>query len=171
MISIEEFEKFIHSDLIYEQKIISVIDGEGRQISVDNMGELYRHTSCTIKVEQMEKYNIHIFNYCHQLSIRYGHLGPTTCHAFRAFRQSKSFGLHTDPDDVIIYCISGRKTIFVDGIKYNLLPTETVFIPANTPHEVVNEQESLILSFGLENFFIEKINYELDVLPKNNRNM
>lgn len=171
MIDIEEFENFIHSNLIYEQKIISVIDESGRQIFVDNLSDLYKYTSCTIKVEQMEKYNDSIFNYCNYLSKKYNHQGPTTCHAFRAFRQSKSFGLHTDPDHVIIYCVSGQKTIFLDGIQHILSPKESLFIPANTPHEAINENESLILSFGLEKFYIEKMNYELDVLFKNNRDL
>jgi mannose-6-phosphate isomerase-like protein (cupin superfamily) len=171
MITIEEFENFIHSDLIYEQKIISVIDEERRQIFVDTLSELYRHTSCTIKVEQMEKYNYNIFNYCYQLSIQYKHTGPTTCHAFRAFRQSKSFGLHTDPDDVIIHCIFGKKKMIVDGIENVLMPNDSLLIPANTPHQAINEEESLILSFGLEKFYTEKMNYELDVLFKNNRDL
>ena len=171
MIELEEFEKFIHSDLIYDQKLISVIDEKGRQIFVDNLGELYSYTPCTIKVEQMEKYNSSIFDYCQQLSIKHNHQGPTTCHAFRSFRQSKSFNLHTDPDDVIIYCIFGEKQMVVNGIKYTILPNESLHIPANTPHQAINENESLTLSFGLEKFYIEKMNYELDVLSKNNRNM
>ena len=171
MIELEQFEKFIHSDLIYEQKIISVIDKEGRQIFVDNLGELYRHTSCTIKVEQMEKYNSAIFKYGRHLSRIHRHSGPVTCHAFRAFRQSNSFGLHTDPDDVIIYCIFGEKKMIVGGVEHTLIPHDTLFIPANTPHQAINDKESLILSFGLEKFYTEKLIYELDVLSKNNRNL
>jgi ribosomal protein L16 Arg81 hydroxylase len=166
MITLEEFESFIHSDLIYEQKIISVIDEEGRQILVDTLGELYKYSYCTIKVEQMEKYNDNIFKYCQFLSKKYKHYGPVTCHSFRSFRQSKSFGLHTDPDDVIIYCIFGQKKILVGGIEHNLLPNDTIFIPSNTPHQAINEHDSLTLSFGLEKFYIEKVNYGLDVLSK-----
>jgi hypothetical protein len=166
MITLEEFESFIHSDLIYEQKIISVIDKEGRQIFVDTLGELYKYPYCTIKVEQMEKYNNNIFKYGQLLSEKHKHYGPVTCHAFRSFRQSKSFGLHTDPDDVIIYCVSGKKKMIVDGLEYNMLPKDTIFISSNTPHQAINEDESLTLSFGLEKFYIEKVNYGLDVLSK-----
>jgi ribosomal protein L16 Arg81 hydroxylase len=171
MITIEEFENFIHCDLVYEQKIISVIDEEGRQIFVNNLGELYKYTSCTIKVEQMEKYNNDIFEYGRGLSQKYNHCGPVTCHVFHAFRQSKSFGLHTDPDNVIIYCGFGKKKIIMEGKEYNLNPYDTLFIPANTPHEAINEEESLILSFGLEKFYTEKLVYELDVLFKDDRNL
>jgi len=166
MITLYDFENFIHTNLVYEQKIISIIDTEKKQIYIDNLRELYEYPSCTIKLEQMEKYNQEIFNYCQTLSKNYNHHGPVTCHAFRAFRQSNSFGLHTDPDDVIMYCVHGSKKIIVDGVEHTLKNGHSLFIPANTPHEAINEDESLMLSFGLEKFYIEKLNYELDVLSK-----
>jgi mannose-6-phosphate isomerase-like protein (cupin superfamily) len=116
----------------------------------------------------MEKYNEEIFNHCQTLPKTHKHHGPITCHAFRAFRQSNSFGLHSDPDDVIMYCVYGSKKIIVNDIEHILKSQDSLFIPANTPHEAVNEEESLMLSFGLEKFYIEKLNYELDVLSKNN---
>jgi mannose-6-phosphate isomerase-like protein (cupin superfamily) len=167
MITLYDFENFIHTNLVYEQKLISVIDEEGRQIYLDNLKELYEYASCTIKLEQMEKYNQEIFNYCHSLSKTYNHVGPITCHVFRSFKNSKSFGLHTDPDDVIMYCVHGSKKIIVNDVEHILKNQESLFIPANTKHEAINEEESLMLSFGLEKFYIEKLNYELDVLPKN----
>jgi mannose-6-phosphate isomerase-like protein (cupin superfamily) len=171
MLTISEFEKFIESDLVYQQNLISVIDEKGRQIFIDNFVELYKYNSCTIKLEQMEKYNKIIFNFCLALSRKYNHQGPTTCHVFRSYQNSKSFNIHTDPDDVIIYCASGKKKIFVNEIEHNLLPTDTLFIPANNPHQAINEEESLTLSFGLEKFYTEKLNHELDVLSKNDRNL
>jgi mannose-6-phosphate isomerase-like protein (cupin superfamily) len=115
----------------------------------------------------MEKYNQEIFNYCQTLSKTHNHQKPITCHAFRAFKDSKSFGLHTDPDDVIMYCVHGSKKIIVNGVEHILKNQESLFIPTNTKHEAINEEESLVLSFGLEKFYIEKLNYELDVLSKN----
>jgi uncharacterized RmlC-like cupin family protein len=157
MITIGEFEDFIHSELVYEQKIISVIDVESRQININNLGELYKFCGCTIKLEQMERYNKEIFQYCSYLSGEYKHNGPVTCHAFRAFENSKSFGMHTDPDDVVIYCIWGKKKIIVNGVLHILLPHDIIYIPANTPHEAINDEESLMLSFGLEKYFIDKM--------------
>lgn len=157
MISLSEFEQFIHSEFVYEQKLISVIDELGRQIYINNIHELYKYAGCTIKLEQMERYNKDIFDYCSFLADKFNHNGPVTCHAFRAFVNSKSFGLHTDPDDVVIYCISGKKTMMVDGVLTNLFPHDILFIPANKPHEAINEQESLMLSFGLEKYFIDKM--------------
>lgn len=168
MITLYDFENFIYTDLVYEQKLISVINVDKNQIYLDNLRELYEYQSCTIKLEQMEKYNEEIFNHCQTLAKTHKHHGPITCHAFRAFRQSNSFGLHSDPDDVIMYCVYGSKKIIVDGIEHILKSQDSLFIPANTPHEAINEEESLMLSFGLEKFYIEKLNYELDVLSKNN---
>ena len=167
MIALEEFENFIHSQLPYEQKIISVIDNLGRQISLNSLSQLYDYFNCTIKLEQMEKYSPLIFNHCRSLSSQYQHNGPITCHLFRSFKNSRSFALHTDPDDVIIECVFGKKKIILNGNEKILYSGESLFIPANTPHEAVNDDESLTLSFGLEKFYIEKINYELDVLSKN----
>lgn len=166
MITLDEFENFVHTDLVYEQKIISVIDDQSRQILIDSIGDLYKYTNCTIKLEQMEKYNRSIFQECRYLSTKYFHFGPVTCHAFLAFKDSKSFGLHTDPDDVIIQCIFGSKTLFAKGTKHVLKSGDSIYIPANTPHEIVNEEKSLILSFGMEKFYVDKVNYGLNVLSQ-----
>lgn len=169
MISLNDFENFIHSDLVYEQKIISVIDEQGRQIFLDSVGDLYKYNSCTIKLEQMEKYSEDLYNHCAELAIKFNHLGPVTCHIFRAFKNSKSFGLHTDPDSVVLHCVYGQKNMFVNDIEHVLMPGDVLSIKANTPHEAINKEESLMLSFGLEDFYVNKVKlYELDVLSKNN---
>jgi quercetin dioxygenase-like cupin family protein len=59
----------------------------------------------------------------------------------------------------------------VDGKIVDLHPGQEVFIPANTPHEALNDEESLMLSFGLEDFYKNKLYNELDVLPKNHGNV
>jgi len=171
MISIGEFEEFIHNDFVYTQKLISVINEEGKQIFVDNLSELYKFNACTIKLEHMEIYSKEIYDYCKLLSSKYNNDLPVTCHVFRAFRQSLSFGLHTDPDDVILRCIWGKKRMSVNGKIVDLYADQEVFIPANTPHEALNDEESLMLSFGLEDFYKNKIYNELDVLPKNHGNV
>jgi quercetin dioxygenase-like cupin family protein len=171
MIEIGEFENFIQNEIVYQQNIISIIDDLGRQIYLSNLGQLHSNYGKTIKVESMEKYNDKIFNKGKELTVFYKHDGPVTCHAFQSFKNSKSFGLHTDPDDVIIYCVFGEKKLIVNGMQHILLPKDSVYIPANTPHQAINEHESLTLSFGLEKFYIEKLNHELDVLSKNDRNL
>jgi len=176
MITLNEFENFLYTDLVYEQKIVSVIDDQHRQILIENIRQLHDYTNCTIKLEQMEKYNEGIFQKCQELRTKYSHPGPVTCHAFLAFKGSKSFGVHTDPDNVIIECIFGSKTLYVatkNDRRHVLKQGEYIFIPANTEHEIINEEKSLILSFGFEKFYTEKLklNYGIDVLPQDDRNL
>ena len=156
--------------------MVSVIDDQSRQIVLSNLNELYQYSNTTIKLEQMEKYNEGIFQKCQELRTKYSHPGPVTCHAFLAFKGSKSFGVHTDPDDVIIECLFGSKTLYVatkNDRRHVLKQGEYIFIPANTEHEIINEEKSLILSFGFEKFYTEKLklNYGIDVLPQDDRNM
>ena len=51
MITIDEFENFIQYDLVYEQKLISVLDDLGRQIYIDDLGQLHSNYGKTVKVE------------------------------------------------------------------------------------------------------------------------
>ena len=113
----------------------------------------------------MEKYNQEIYNYCKYLAKQKNHNGPITCHAFRAYPESISFDTHTDPDDVLLYVTEGIKTIQIDNRYIHLGINESLFIPANTPHRAINNDSSLMLSFGLEKFMCDKAYYELDVLP------
>ena len=117
----------------------------------------------------MERFSEVIYNRCQSYKIEYDHSGPVTCHAFIARKDSPSFGLHTDPDDVIIYCFDGTKTLVVDGEHVTIYKGEEHHIPANTPHIALNEYAAATLSFGLENYLSNKAKkYELDTLSKNN---
>jgi len=80
-----------------------------------------------------------------------------TCHAFRAFKNSKSFPEHTDPDDVFVEVAHGSLNLILNGKSIILNKGETIFIPANTKHQANNDEESLILSFGLEKYLIDKL--------------
>lgn len=157
MLTIVDFESFILSDLPYQQLILSVIDDLGRQIYLSNQADLFSYDKCTVKLEGMEKFNQQIYSYCEHIKIKYNHRAPVTCHAFRSFKQSKSFGLHADPDDIIILGCEGTKSLIVNQTSVELRAGEEIYIPANTPHLATNFEDSLILSFGLENFLVEKI--------------
>ncbi len=157
MITIEKFEKFIFEESVYQENIISIIDDLGRQIFLENLGQLQKNFGKTIKVESMEKFNFEIYNFCECLKVKYNHKGPVTCHAFRAFENSKSFPQHTDPDDVFLFVIFGEKKIILEGRTIILKEGDSLFIPSNTAHQAINEKESLMLSFGLEKFLIDKI--------------
>lgn len=147
---------FIHTKLPYEQRIVYVIDSEGLTHLATIQSDLYAHRPCTIKIEGMERYNSWIWNKATQLATTYNHTGPITAHAFLAVEGSPSFKEHTDPDDVIILCCEGVKHFTIAGKDFELTPGDVVFIPRNTPHQAINHQSSLILSFGLERYLIDK---------------
>jgi mannose-6-phosphate isomerase-like protein (cupin superfamily) len=155
--NIEEFENFIQNDLVYDECLISIIDDLGRQIYLDRLGDLYKHQKNTIKVEGLEKYNESLFLKCQELGKRYNHFGPITCHAFRGFNSSHSFPLHTDPDDILLYMVYGEKKIIINDKEVSLKEGDEIFIPANTKHKAIYTGDSLMLSFGLEKFLVDKL--------------
>lgn len=156
MITSEELLGFLTRQLPYEQKIVSYIDRSGLQHYVDKFTDIPQLANITLKVEGMEKYSSEIWNFLQKLSNKYNFKGPLTAHCFYAHPSSPSFGRHTDPDDVLIYCTEGVKTLFVEETYYELKEGESVFIPADTPHEITNKYKSVMLSIGFEKFMIEK---------------
>lgn len=166
IITLNEVVEFIHNPLSYKQHLVSIINDRGIQIPLNHSSELYEDKPKTIKVEGMERYSKVIWDKCCEFADEYNHHGPVTCHAFIAQANSPSFDMHTDPDDVIIVCCEGKKTMMVNGTYIVLEAGEHVHIPANTPHQALNEYAALTLSFGLENYLKDKSRNELDVLPK-----
>lgn len=165
MLQLNDVVEFIHNPLAYEQKLVYKINTKGEQILLSSFSELYED-NVTIKVEGFEKYSANIWNRAKYYALKNNHSGPITCHVFVAHPKSPSFPMHTDPDDVIIYCAEGKKTLIVDGEYIILEAGQDVLIPANTPHQAINDEFALTLSFGLEKYLTEKLNHELDVLPK-----
>ena len=165
MITFDEIVGFIHNPLAYEQNLVSAINNKGEQIPLSHCRELYLHDNDSIKIEGLERYSNSIYSKCKYYSLKYNHLGPVTCHGFIAKIESPSFPMHTDPDDVIIYCVHGTKTLIVNDEYIVLDAGKEIFIPANTPHQALNEHAAFTLSFGLEKFLKDKQYNELDVLP------
>jgi mannose-6-phosphate isomerase-like protein (cupin superfamily) len=166
MFSIYKVMEILYNDLIYEQRLVSYIDEDGLQHYANSFPEILRKNRISIKIEGMEKFSRHYFEYGKKLANQYGHNGPVTCHLFYAKENSPSFGMHTDPDDVIIYCVEGKKTMIIEDVYTVIEPGEEVYIPRGTLHQALNEYEALTLSYGLERFIEDKLN-ELDVLPQN----
>ena len=166
MITLSDVVEFLHNPLAYEQRLVSVINKKGEQIPLNHLQELYTYQDKTIKIEGMERYSLALYNKCNWYKVKYSHPGAVTCHAFIAQENSPSFKMHTDPDDVIIYCVDGEKSLIIDDKYITLKAGEEVFIPANTLHQALNEKSAFTLSFGLEKYLLDKAkNYELDVIP------
>lgn len=164
--------QFLHNPLAYKQNLVSIINKKGEQIPLSSFSELYGDQEATVKIEGMERFNSSLYEKCEQFKKKYNHNGPVTCHLFLARSHSPSFGEHTDPDDVIIHCVEGKKTLTVNGEYITLREGEEVFIPANTPHKAQNDFAAMTLSFGLEKFLADKMkDYELDTISQNNGDM
>jgi mannose-6-phosphate isomerase-like protein (cupin superfamily) len=157
MITLDEFHRFIEHNLAYEQKLISILDDLGRQIYLDNLGQLHSNYGKTIKVEGMEKYNLSIYRRSLELSEIFNHDGPVTCHAFRSFPNSKSFPRHSDPDDVYLQILFGEFTLNFDDVSIHLKQEDRHYIKANRPHWATHNDSCLFLSFGIEKFLVDKL--------------
>jgi hypothetical protein len=156
MITLTQLVTALQNTLLYEQKLVMYIDSSGRQIPVCSPAELYAQKDVTTKVEGMERFSKPIWEACNNYVKKYEHTGPVTCHAFLASKNAPSFPTHTDPDDVIIHCCEGTKTLYVEDTLVTLSAGQEVFIKANTLHKAVNTEYSLMLSFGLEKFLTDK---------------
>lgn len=167
MITYDEVIEFIHNPLAYEQNLVSKINIKGEQIPLNSFNELYSSELCTIKIEGMERFSKSLWEKCCEFGVIYNHIGPVTCHVFIAHKDSPSFDMHTDPDNVIIYCCHGTKTLIINEKHHTVKEGEYVYIPANTPHKALNEFSAVTLSFGLEKFLKDKaLNYELGIISK-----
>ena len=172
MVTLDEIIEFIHHPLAYEQKLVWMIHGdEALIVPLANCGQLYTCGDATIKVEGLERFSKDIWGMCMNYAVQHNHYGPVTCHGFIAREGSPSFGMHQDPEDVVIYCVSGTKTLVIGDKQVTLNVGEDVYIPAYTPHRASNEHTAFTLSFGLERFLKDKQYNELDVIPQDNRDV
>lgn len=138
----ESFEEFLLSSECFETNDVSIIDSDGNQHYLDQsdyfayQGEVIQMlmNTDTIKVEQFEKQ----FGYTDR-----------TAHIFYNKKNGPSFGVHTDPVNVLIECLDGIKYIEIDGKEVELKPNDTVSIPANTPHRALNYEKALMISYGI----------------------
>ena len=157
LLSIDELLSFVLTDYALEENIVYAIDDEGLGCILTSGSEVLQYWGRnTIKVQSMEKFNQEVFDMGQGLARQYGHYGPVTCHAFYAPKGARSFPVHTDPDDVIVYVAQGTKCMEVAGQEHQLQVGQTIRMAANIPHRAINRHESLMLSFGLEKFMKDK---------------
>jgi len=165
MITTDDVYGMLSHTLLYEQQLVKAIDEHSRQLDVTSFADFMLHKSQnhSIKIEGMERFSVEIFNQGRLYAKSYLHNGPITCHLFLSPAKSLSFPMHTDPDDVIIHCCEGVKSMVVDDTAIDIHPKSFLYIPHGTPHMALNSHTALTLSFGLERFLKDKIN-ELGIL-------
>lgn len=137
-----EFESFLFSEDCFNNHDVSYIDTEGNQHYIEcetypsYQGEIARTYMSldTIKIEQYEK----VLGY-----------DDRTVHIFFNKANGPSFGVHTDPVDVMIECLDGRKWLEIDGKEVVLSPDNNILIPAGTLHRALNYEKALMVSHGI----------------------
>lgn len=152
MQSIDEFEAYISREFVYQHNLLSVIHNGQHYLVHDHKTLIHKYQGCSIKLEGMERYSKEQAIKCAGLKIYYDHTGPVTCHAYRAYPGSASFGSHSDPMPVFLEVVEGVKHMIVGGEWHELAQGHTLYIPAGTPHEAVNQDDSLMLSYGFEDY-------------------
>ena len=138
----ENFENWLLTTDCFENHDVSHIDVNGNQHYIKHseymayLGEMtvLIANKATIKVEQVEQW--------------YGYT-DRTAHAFYNAANGPSFDTHTDPIDVLIECLDGKKTLEIDGGTVVLGPHDKVLIPANTAHRALNYEKALMISYGI----------------------
>lgn len=146
-----------YANLILEQSIYN----ENKVFRIDAFGldyvckaprdVLHCSNKDTIKVEGLEC-NPEIFQFIKNILETYfaGEERIATVHLFKAKENGHSFPVHTDPVDLLIYCVEGIKTMEVNGLEYTIPKDSGLFMPANTPHRATNKHDSVMLSIGFE---------------------
>lgn len=146
----------LDSPYSYEEGLIKIVE-DGQIRPAYSIVDVLENEQAIIKVEGLEKLNLKLFTTCRELSAVFGHAGPVTCHLFKSPKGSNSFPMHTDPDDVVIYMVKGRKHFEHDHGTIHLAEGEVLHIPRMERHRAVNVEDTLMLSFGLECFIREKL--------------
>jgi Mannose-6-phosphate isomerase len=150
-------DRFFDSPHPYEQQLVKYIENDKSYGALSPLDYLEHGETKPIKVEGFERLNFIMFEECRRLGRHFNHNGPVSCHLFLSPKDSKSFTMHTDPDDVIIYMVQGRKVFESPDGQVELSAGDSLFIPRGTYHRAINVDSSIMLSFGLEQFLEKKL--------------
>lgn len=144
-----------------EQNMIRYVDETQTSRMPRNVIEIYENLDKSIIVERMEDYSQAFKQHTSALATRVGWEGPITVHLFVSPASAKSFPFHTDVENVVIYCLSGCKTMEIRHSDGNIQPVEihagqALYLPQGTFHRATNHHCAMTLSYGFE-YFIEDI--------------
>lgn len=99
----------------------------------------------TVKVENVEHYTPALYDLSSKMLLGY----RASFHLYVGQEGGASFGMHTDPDPVMVVCLQGRKTFRLPGFDpVNLTKGEWLYIPADYPHSALSDEKSAIMSVG-----------------------
>ncbi len=140
---------------------------DGKDYVVSGPVEIPQVPGITIKTTGIEHYSLDMMLIYE--AIKY-ELLPVTCanvtlHVFEAKVGAVSFPYHSDPANVIMVMLSGSKEVWVDNLDsgpvMEIIPEDgALHIPYMVPHKVVNHEDSIMLSIGIEPFTTTHIERE-----------
>lgn len=154
ILRIDEIVSSLH---YYEHGLMWCIVGGSTQQIFNQVEYLDFSQGFPVKIEGMERFNRTLYHISLELAKRYNHDGPVSCHLFISPKDSLSFPLHEDMEDVIIYMVSGGKVFEGVSGSVELSAGDSIFIPRGVPHRAVNTNSSVMLSFGLERYLEDKM--------------
>lgn len=140
----------------YEQGLVKYIRNNG-SFTANSPMDVVNNPDVPIKIEGYEYLNRTMYKECGRLADHFNFDGRVTCHLFLSSKGSLSFDMHTDPDDVVVYMVEGSKTFVFDNRSVTLSEGDILSIPKNLPHQAINDEASIMLSFGLESFIEQKL--------------
>lgn len=113
----------------------------------------------TVKVENVEHFSA--FFLTKSATMFPGH--RASFHLYIGQKGGASFGMHTDPDPVMVICLQGRKTFHLEGYDPITLGVgDWLYIPAQHPHEALSDEKSAIISVGVHAWGEKTPSYFLD---------
>lgn len=151
-------DEMLTSSFVHRQDYIKIIDGLGRVQTSRATHETLENKDLVVKIECMEKLSPLFHAVCKGLGISCDHDGPVTAHLFVSPKDGISFDMHTDPDDVFVYTVKGCKQMELENYGIVSIPEGwALFMPKNYPHRAINAEASMTISFGLEDFTLDKL--------------
>lgn len=150
-------EQALESPHLYEQMLVKYILNDKSYGAFGPIDYLEHCDKNPIKIEGYDRMNWTMFRECRRLAGHFGHDGYVSCHLFLSPKDSKSFTMHSDPDDVVIHMVDGQKVFETPDTQFVLSAGDSLFIPRGSKHRAINTDSSIMLSFGLEQFLEKKL--------------
>ena len=116
-----------------------------------------------VKIQGVEHWDRAMVQTCNALEEKVN--GTVDAHLYLAPSNGGSFGLHTDPNDVFVHVLHGRKQFELPehNLTVDLEPGDWLYIPKNAQHKGFSLTNSIMLSFGVRDYLADTLRVPLVV--------
>ena len=153
------FEPFI----LEEEMVRCIVENDEGKLVTDtqlSVESLMSNRGNAVNITGMERYCPATQGLVNDVKRSLGHYGPATMHIFVTPTGARSFPEHTDPDVVILCLLEGKKIFEIEGEQFEMEIGKFYRIPADAPHRAVYNEDSIMLSIGLEFFLKDKLGWK-----------